>query len=417
MRHENLKLAAKKTLTPKLTRVTEKAPIATADPFAEPHVRVTVTSSSVATHAPNAADTQWLHRSAPSNGTESLTVPDHGFALPLSIPLAPGVLEKYFDGGDQLHFLSGGEQEQPLASVEASLDGGEPSGSEHLFQEALQALLLGCPYENSVKADDAFIRFTQVGCSAMHQKDVFVPKRESSAFVKTVIYRCGVDHKKCPFRIKLSVLKSGLVTFDLCGAGAAQSHNEDEVGSLKQSLRYDKHVGHELQRPVRATSLVQNVAKRLEREVREDGRSGSDHTNAIICKAAALGIDLNATAVNALKRQLCMEKLHSRILKRVPMDSVFKLGETLIDMATTSESSLHASAVLGILVTLQQQQPNAYIRVVVVNSCIQYACFATEKMRDKGIYKIECYVYSDHVSTNYGGALLIQYTSYRESVW
>ena len=412
-----MKLAAKETLTPKLATVAEKAPIATADPFAEPPVSVHVTSSSVATHAPNAADTQWLHRSAPSsNGTESLTVPDHVFALPLSITLAPGMLEEYVDGGDQLHFLGGGEQ--PLASLEASLDGGEPSGSEHLFRNALQALFLGCPYENSVKADDAFIRFTQVGCSAMHQKEVFVPKRESSAFVKTVIYRCGVDPKKCPFRIKLSVLKSGLVTFDLCGAtGAAQSHNEDEVGSLKQSLRNDKHVGHELQRPVRATSLVQNVAKRLEREVREDGRSGSDHTNAVICKAAALGIDLSATAVNALKRQLCMEKLHSRILKCVPMDSMFKLGETLIDMATTSESSLHASAVLGILVTLQQQQPDAYIRVVVVDSCIKYTCFATEKMRIKGIYKFACFVYSDHVSTNYGGALLIQYTSYRESVW
>ena len=326
-----------------------------------------------------------------------------GAASPaLPIPLAPDMREQHV-GDVPLHAVTDLNGGYPLVS----LDGGEPLSSEHLFRNASLTLLRGCPYENTIEADKAFIRFTNDGCSTMHLKEAFVPKRHDNKFAKTAIYRCGAK-KQCPLRVNMRVFQNGSVTFELCATGAAQL--------LSCATDVPAHVGHELQRPIRATCLVQQFARRLEREVREDGRSGSDLTNVVIGKAAAIGIDLTANSVNAIRRQLCMEKLTSRILNRCPMESLFKLGETIIDISSTSESSLHASAVLGILVSLQKQQPDAYIRVAVVGGCLQYACFATLQMRlfKKVIINLHVmFIFhitifglefnSDHLSTNYGG--------------
>lgn len=226
------------------------------------------------------------------------------------------------------------------------------------------ASLIDNQYQTVEEAERALVVFMNKTQSSMHIKETTEGKTERAAGRETVYYRCG-GSKDCPFRLKRILSWGGVVSFSV--------------------MNDRKHSDHPLQ-PPSTTSALSRVTKLVIDTARLEGREGPDLTNTVVNRMNEIGCDVTSHTVTYLRRKLQSEKLRSRILKNTGMTNLFQLGDQLLKVgdADQCEISLHASAVLGMLATLQQTDDKVYIRTRVVNYKITYVFLSTRLMRLKG---------------------------------
>lgn len=229
-----------------------------------------------------------------------------------------------------------------FSAEKSSAEVDDTNGDE--FRLALEALLAKSfpSLQDALKALEAF---KLAGSSPMAKnRDVITQKK------KLIVYRCQ-QNDTCGFRLLLY-----------------HPFGEEKMFKFKLGQKnVDKHSGHKLVKPARATQVMLDVVQDLMKSAAEDGSKGIElQKKTLIAVSDAFGGEdaFNEIQFGHLRRKLEKEKM-SRRGKDLPktFEMLIRDGEQVVSI---DPQSCHPDllAVLGQLVYIQKKYPGAYINVV-----------------------------------------------------
>jgi len=202
--------------------------------------------------------------------------------------------------------------------------------------------------------------FMHRGYSAMSRNKEWASKKKDTS---TTSFSC--NHTGCAFRVLLR--RDGAVYRFALGQSHASAHSD-----------------HALEKPGRASNYTVTFLQRETKELRSEGRTGLDLLTAVSKRAADIGIDVQATVINNVRRSIEKATMQARVFEGIDTSFLLDLGEKFLD-GRTGDIDPAAAAVFGMLSKLQTAYADAYVRVCVDHSnAVNYIFVSMPRQRVRG---------------------------------